>query len=107
MKRSILSRGLLLAVILLMGAALYGNGNYIFYMLTYIFIFLFLLFSMVRTASPGKEKFIQAILYALILAAQILFAVLVMRPAAPSGQLFDFYYLLGVLIIFVPFLFYI
>ena len=56
MKRSILSRGLLLAVILLMGAALYGNGNYLFYMLTYIFIFLFLLFSMVPYSFPGKRK---------------------------------------------------
>lgn len=94
----------LLAILALIGAVLYWNGNYIVYMLAYIFSFLFLLCYVVFAASAIREKIAQGILYALILAAQILFAVLVMRPADGTGYLFDLYRLSGVLIVLIPFL---
>lgn len=104
MKRRILPMGLLLASIVLIGAALYWNGNYVVYMLTYIFSFLFLLCSAIFAASAILEKIVQGVVYALVMAAQILFAVLIMRPADGDGQLFDLYRLLGVLIVLAPFL---
>lgn len=104
MKRHIFSMTLLLAIIALICAVLYWNGDYVVYMLTYIFSFLFLFCYVIFTASAIMEKIVQGIVYALILAAQILFAVLVIRPAAGTGQAFVLYRLLGVLIIFVPFL---
>ncbi len=104
MKRRILPAGLLLIIVVLIGAVLYGNGNYVVYMLTYIFSFVFLLCFAVFAASTVLEKIVQTVVYALILAAQILFAVLVMRPADGTEQFFDLYRLLGVLIVLVPFL---
>lgn len=104
MKRRILPLGLLWAITVLTGAALYWGGNYIVYMLTYIFSFVFLLCYTIFTASPILEKIVQAIVYALVLAAQILFAALIMRPADPYSPLFDLYRLLGVLIVLTPFL---
>lgn len=104
MKRRILPMGLLLAIIILSGTALYWNGNYVVYMLTYIFSFVFLLCYTVFETSAIPKKIVQVIVYALISAAQILFAVLVIRPVAATEQFFDLYRLLGVLIVFVPFL---
>lgn len=91
MKRRVLPAGVLLIIVILIGATLYRNGNYIVYMLTYIFSFVFLLCLTVFAASTVLEKIVQTIVYALILAAQILFAVLVMRPADGAEQLFDLY----------------
>lgn len=104
MKRDMFSAGLLWAAAALMGTVLYWNGNYVVCMLTYIFSFGFLLCCVVLAASAIPEKILQVIVYALILAAQILFAVLVMRPAAGVGQFFAVYRLLAVLIVLVPFL---
>lgn len=103
MKQRILSMGLLLAVIALAGIALYWDGNYVVYMLAYIFSFVFLLCGTVLAASATREKIVQVIVYALILAAQILFAALMMRPAGDDGQQFALYRLLGVLLVLVPF----
>lgn len=103
MKRCVLPVGLL-AIAVLTGAALYWSGNYIVYMLAYTFSFVFLLCDAIFTVSSIPEKIMRAVVYALILAAQILFVVLVMRPVASSEPLFDLYRLVGVLIIPVPFL---
>ncbi len=104
MKRRVLPAGLLLIIVILIGVALYGSGNDIVYMFSYIFSFVFLLCLTVFAASTVLEKIEQTIVYALILAAQILFAVLVMHPANGTEQLFDLYRLLGVLIVLAPFL---
>lgn len=104
MKRRVLPAGVLLIIVVLAGAVLYENGNYIVYILTYIFSFVFLLCLTVFAASAILEKIVQTIVYALILAAQILFAVLIMRPADGTEQFFDLYRLLGVLIVLAPFL---
>ena len=104
MKPCISPKGLLWAIIVLLGAALYEAGNYVVDILTYSFSFSFLLCYALSSASAIREKILQTIVYALILAAQILFAVLVVRPADCAGQPFDPYRLLGVLIILVPFL---
>lgn len=104
MKRRMLSAILLLAIIALAGAALYGNGNYVVYILAYVFSFVLLLCCTAVAAVPIPEKAAQAAVYALILAAQIVFAVLVVRPADGSGPFPDPYRLPGVLIVLVPFL---
>lgn len=104
MNRRLFPTGLLLLTVLLAGAALYWNGNYVVYLLTYIFSFVFLLCRAVFSPFSPLEKLAQILLYALLLAAQILFAVLVLRPAAGQWQLFTLCRLLGVLIVLVPFL---
>lgn len=103
MKQRIFWIGLLLVVTALFCAALYWNGDYIIYILTYAFAFAFLLCYTIFDTSGIGEKIGQTTVYALILAAQILFAVLVMRPASGAEAL-GLYRLLGVLVIFVPFL---
>lgn len=104
MKQRILPLGLLLAVLACTGAALYGNGSYVVYILTYVFSFALLLCDAVFAASSAPEKLVRAIVYALLLAAQIVFAVLVVRPAGGAGPVFDPYRLSGVLVTLVPFL---
>lgn len=104
MKRRIFPAGLLLAITVLFCAALYWNGDYVVYMLTYIFSFAFLLCYTILTCSAIKETVIQIIIYTLILAAQILFSVLVIRSVAGTWQNIALCRLLGVLIIFLPFL---
>lgn len=104
MKRRILPMGVLLGIIVLIGVALYWNGNYVVYMLTYIFSFLFLLCYAIFAASTILEKIVQVIVYALVLTVQILFAVLIIRPVDSNGLLFDLYRLLGVLMVLTPFL---
>lgn len=104
MKHHVLPMGLLLAVIAFTGIALYWNGNYVVYILAYVFSAVLLLCYALFSASSMAEKAAQAVMYALILAAQIVFAVLVVRPAAGSGEAFDLYRLPGVLLILVPFL---
>lgn len=104
MKTGILPKGLLLILTGLAGAALYWSGSYVVYILAYSFSFVFLLCYTVFAPSAIGIKIVQGIVYALILAAQVLFAVLVMRPASGGGQLFALCRLLGVLMILVPFL---
>lgn len=103
MKYRMLSWGLL-AISALIGAALYENGNYVVYILTYVFSFVLLLCHTVFSAGSIREKAAQALIYALILAAQIVFAALVVRPVADVGQHLDPYRLSGVLAALVPFL---
>lgn len=104
MNRRILPSYLLLTIIILACAALYWNGAYVVYILTYVFSFAFLLCCAVFTASAVMEKIAQIIVYALVLAAQILFAALVIRPTAGTEWIFVLSRLLGVLIVFAPFL---
>lgn len=104
MKHRIFSMSLMLAMIALIGVVLYWNGNYVVYMLAYIFSCVFLLCYAIFAASTILEKIVQVIIYALVLAAQILFAVLVIRPADSTELYFHLYRLLGVLIILAPFL---
>lgn len=100
MRWDIAPEELLLAIIALLCAALYGNGSCAAYILAYSFAFLFLLCGEMFSAAPVREKAKRAVSYGLILAAQILFAVLVLQPAGP-GML---YRLTGVLAVFFPFL---
>lgn len=102
MKHRILSL-VLLAIAVLISVALYYSGNYVIYMLTYIFSFVFLLCGTIYAAPSIPEKILKSIVHALILAAQILLAVLVIRPASITGQFLALYRLMGVLVIFVPF----
>ena len=104
MKHRIFPMSLMLAMIALIGVVLYWNGNYVVYILAYIFSFVFLLCYAIFAASTILEKIVQVIIYALVLAAQILFAVLVIRPADSTELHFHLYRLLGVLIILAPFL---
>lgn len=104
MNKQIFPMAALLAIAALFGAVLYWNGNYIVYMLAYIFFFVLLLCGQVFLDASVLEKIVQVLVYALILAAQIVFAVLVIRPAAEGGPSFAPCRLLGVLVIFIPFL---
>lgn len=104
MKQRIFSTGLLLMIAVLTGAALYRSGNYVVYMLAYIFSFVFLLCLTAFEGDALQKKAARIAVYAVILAAQILFAALVVRPLCGAGQLPELYRLLSVLIILVPFL---
>lgn len=104
MKQKFFSVGAL-AVILLACAALLFSGNYVVYLLAYIFSFVFLLCFTVFSASTLLEKAVQTFIYALIMASQIVFDALVLRTLLESnlgscilGKL------LGIVLIFIPFL---
>ena len=71
-------------IILLACTALFFSGDYVVYILAYIFSFIFLLCYTVFTASTILEKIVQTIIYGLIMAAQIVFDVLVI--ALPEGK---------------------
>lgn len=102
MKRQLLYLGLLSVILVLACAALCWSGNYVVYLLAYIFTFLFLLCRTIFSPSAFLEKLAQGLVYGLILAAQILFAVLILRPAAQIAPVFFLHRVLGVLIIFLP-----
>lgn len=102
MKRKLLLLGLLSALLILTCAALYCSGDYVAYLLAYIFTFLFLLCRTVFSPLAPMEKLAQGLVYGLILAAQILFAVLILRPAPHIAPVFFLYRILGVLMIFAP-----
>lgn len=104
MKKYNFSMGLLWVVVALLCAALYWNGNDIVYMLSYIFSFAFLFCYTIFSASTIKETIVQIVVYALILAAQILFVVFMMRSVSGTEQTIALCRLVGVLIVFVPFL---
>lgn len=104
MKKDIILKGLLAAILALLCVVLYWNGDYVVYMLTYIFSFAVLLCYTIAASSGIMKKVIQSVMYALILAAQILYAVFVVRPVDGMAQAFALYRLLGVLLLFVPFL---
>lgn len=104
MNRRILPMGLLFIITALTGTVLYWSGNYIVFMLAYIFSAVFLWCRTAFAPFPIAEKLARITLSGIVLAAQILFAVLVMRPAAGSGQPFVLCRLLGILIVFSPLL---
>lgn len=104
MKKYIFSIGLLLAIVAFICAALYWSGNDIVYMFAYIFSFAFLSCYTIFSASTIMEKIVQVIIYALILAAQILFAIFMIRSVVGTEQTIALCRLVGVLIVFVPFL---
>lgn len=95
------------AIILLACTALLfsSDGNYAVYILAYVFSFAFLLCYTVFTDSSILEKIAQGLIYALIMAAQIVFDVLVLRDFLESNdETSRLGKLIGILIIFIPFL---
>lgn len=100
MKKNIFPVGLLILIAFLMSVVLFLNGNYVVYILSYVFCFTFLFCHAVFSASTIGEKIAQIIVYALILASQILFAVLVVEPSKNQ----ELCRLMGVIILFAPFL---
>lgn len=100
MKKRIFPMGLLLMIVFLMCTVLFWNGNYVVYILSYVFSFTFLFCYAIFSATTILEKIAQTIVYALIMAAQILFAVLVIRPSGND----ELCRLLGVVFLFTPFL---
>lgn len=94
MKKRIFSMGMLL-IVFRMCMALYWNGNYVVYMLTYIFGFVLILCHVIFSAATIWEKIAQTIVYSLIMAIQILFAIFVIRPSDNEGVIFDLCRLLG------------
>ena len=92
-------------IILLACTALFFSGYYVVYILAYIFSFIFLLCYTVFTASTILEKIVQTIIYGLIMAAQIVFDVLVIRillEGNPETCILGKF--LGIVLIFIPFL---
>lgn len=84
--------------------ALFFSGNYIVYLLAYIFSFVFLLFHTAAADSALSEKIVRTLIYACIMAAQIVFDVLVLRTLLECSDTYRFGNLLGILLIFIPFL---
>ncbi|MCI8327621.1 MAG: hypothetical protein HFI37_07575 [Lachnospiraceae bacterium] len=103
MKKRILSVGMLLVLLLLLGTTLYWNGNYVIYIISYICCFTFLLYSSVFVAPANWEKIVQLVIYTVVVVAQILFAVLIIRPSFSRGFIFDSGRLLGIMLLFTPF----
>lgn len=103
MKKAVFSKLLILALVVLLGAALYLNGDYIVFIITYVFVFAYLAFMVMCTPSALIEKIVECYFLALTLAAQILFAALVMRTSSNQYDI-DPYRLIGVLVIAIPFL---
>lgn len=93
-----------LVIIVSTCAALFLGGNYVVYILAYIFSFVFLLCAAVLADTALLEKIVQTLLYALIMAAQIVFDILVLRPLLEgSTETCRLGRLVGTLLIFVPF----
>lgn len=90
-------------MILLLGIALFMCGNYTVYNLAYIFCFVFIAFYAVFSPSGIPSKIVQVILYAIIMAAQIVFNTLVIRTMAADAS-YALSRFLGVCMILVPFL---
>lgn len=96
---------LMAAVILAACTALFWGGSYVAFILAYVFAFgLVLCYAGFSTTAAG-EKAKQGLIFALIMAAQILFAVLVLRTLM-EGDMTDYNLgrLAGVALVFVPFL---
>lgn len=91
-------------IILLACIVLYLGGNYVVYILAYVFSFVFLLCYTVFSASRIIEKIVQGMVYALILAAQIVLDTLVIRTLLEENrEICGLGKLLGILLIFIPF----
>lgn len=95
---------ILLPIIILACAALYWGGDYASYNLVYIFCFIFLLFFAVFSSSTIWQKVVQVVIYALIMVAQILINTYFIRPFEENRLIYYLCRLLGLLIIFIPFL---
>jgi len=95
---------ILLPIIVLACAALYWGGDYTSYNLVYIFCFVFLFFFAVFSSSTVWQKVIQVVVYALIMVAQILINTFLVRPVDGNGLTYYLCRLLGLLIVFIPFL---
>jgi hypothetical protein len=95
---------ILLTIIILACAALFMGGSYASYNLVYIFCFIFLLFFAVFSTSTIWQKAVKVVLYPLIMTAQILFNTYLIRPFEESQFLYYLCHLLGLLIVFIPFL---
>lgn len=94
----------LFGIILLACIALFFGGNYVVYLLAYVFSFVFLLCYTVFSASRIIEKIVQGLVYALIMAAQIVLDVLVIRTLLEENrEVCSLGKLLGILLIFIPF----
>lgn len=100
MRKKFFTVGLFLIIIMLICAVLYLNGDYIVYILSYVFCFAFFLCYCAHSDYPIKDKIVQTVIYALILAIQILFAVFVLRLSGDE----ELCRLLGVAFLFTPFL---
>ena len=85
------------------GVTLYMCKNYTAYNLMYIFCFVFIAFYAVFTPSTILSKMVQVILYALIMAAQIVFNTLVIRSMVYDIA-YDLCRIWGVCIVAVPFI---
>ncbi len=95
---------LTLGIILLACTALYFSGNYVIFILAYVFAFVFLLCYAVFSASTIPEKIAQIIVYALIMVSQILFDTLVIRKLQTEYDTISrLGSLIGILLIFIPF----
>lgn len=91
------------AIVLLACAALFWGGNYVVFILAYVFSFVFLLCYAVFSASTIPEKIAQVIVYALIMVSQILFDIFVIRTLLKeSDMVCSMGKLLGILLIFIP-----
>lgn len=95
---------LTLGILLIACTALFFGGNYVVFILAYVFSFVFLLCHTIFSASAILEKIAQTIAYALIMAAQILFDTLVIRTLLEeNGTISSLGKLFGILLIFIPF----
>lgn len=104
MKQNLFSIGAS-AIILLACTALFSSGNCAVYILAYVFTFVFLLCYTVFAASTILEKIVQSFIYALIMAVQIVFDVLVLGTLLEGNtEAYILGKLLGTLLIFIPFL---
>lgn len=84
--------------------ALYWGGNDIVYMLVYIFAFVYLFFFEIFSERGGKEKAEHIILYGVILGAQIVTDVLVIRQLLGTAEMDSVSRLAGIGMMLIPFL---
>ncbi len=104
MKQIVLTM-LTLGILLFICGTLFVGGSYVVYLLVYVFSFVFLLWHTVFSVSAILDKIAQALVYALIMASQILFDIFVIRILLEGPQSFRIVgKLSGIFLIFIPFL---
>lgn len=103
MKKRTLSLILLLMIVIAV-IALFLGGDYSSYNLVYIFSFIFLFFFTLFSSSTAVQKIITIVIYALIMVAQILVNTYLIRPLEGPQIIYQLNRLLGVLLVFIPFL---
>lgn len=95
---------LILAFLLLYLSSLFWSSTYIIFILAYVFVFVFLICHAAITASTILEKIAQMIVYGLVMVAQILFDVFVVRTMLNVyGMVCNLGKILGIGLIFIPF----